>query len=136
MAAMLLAGRYIFGRFSVGIRIGAPPAPRVVRVRPNNPGPGYSWVDGYWYPSNNRYVWHDGYYTRPPYDGAAWASTRYDGQQYYHGYCAVNGRAYQNDRRWDREQRNRDTNRNDDGNDKRARTITTASPCDRPHLDS
>src|SRR6185295_16896425 len=77
LAAMFLAGSSLFGQVSLGIRIGAPPAPRVVRVRPNSPGPGYSWVDGYWYPSNNRYVWHAGYYTRPPYEGAAWVGPRY-----------------------------------------------------------
>lgn len=112
LAAMLLAGGSLFGQFSVGIRIGAPPAPRLVRVRPNSPGPGYSWVDGYWYPSNNRYVWHAGYYTRPPYEGAAWVSPRYDGEQFYDGYWSGNERQYQHDHRWDRDRRNRDYNRN------------------------
>lgn len=109
---MLLAGSSLFGQVSVGIRIGAPPAPRVVRVRPNSPGPGYSWVDGYWYPSNNRYVWHAGYYTRPPYDGAAWVSPRYEGQQYYDGYWSGNSGQFQHDHRWDRDKGNRDYNRN------------------------
>jgi len=113
LAAMFLAGSSLFGQVSVGIRIGAPPAPRVVRVRPNNPGPGYSWVDGYWYPSNNRYVWHAGYYTRPPYEGAAWVSPRYEGQQFYEGYWSGNDRRYDHDHRWDRDRRNRDYNRND-----------------------
>lgn len=113
LAAMFLAGSSLFGQFSVGIRIGAPPAPRVIRVRPNSPGPGYSWVDGYWYPSNNRYVWHAGYYTRPPYEGAAWVSPRYEGQEYYAGYWSGNERQYQHDHRWDRDRRNRDYNRND-----------------------
>jgi hypothetical protein len=116
LAAILLAGTSVFGQVSVGIRIGAPPAPRVLRVRPNNPGPGYSWLDGYWYPSNNRYVWHAGYYTRPPYEGAAWVSPRYEGQQFYAGYWSGNDRRYDHDHRWDRDKRNRDYNRNDNGN--------------------
>ena len=45
---------------SVGIRIGPPPPPRVVRVRPNAPGPGYTWLDGYWFVDGGRYRWHDG----------------------------------------------------------------------------
>ncbi len=62
-----------FAQFSVGIHIGEPPRPRVIRVRPNAPGPGYSWVDGYWYPQGNRYSWHQGYWTRPPYEGSQWS---------------------------------------------------------------
>ena len=116
LAAMLLGGTSVFGQVSVGIRIGAPPAPRVLRVHPVSPGPGYSWVDGYWYPSNNRYVWHAGYYTRPPYEGAAWVSPRYEGQQFYAGYWSGNDRRYDHDHRWDRDRRNRDYNRNDNGN--------------------
>jgi hypothetical protein len=113
LAVMLLGGTSVFGQVSLGIRIGAPPAPRVLRVRPNSPGPGYSWVDGYWYPSNNRYVWHAGYYTRPPYEGAAWVGPRYEGQQYYAGYWSGNDRRYDHDHRWDKDKRNRDYNRND-----------------------
>ena len=116
LAVMLLGGTSVFGQISVGIQIGAPPAPRVLRVRPANPGVGYSWVDGYWYPSNNRYVWHAGYYTRPPYDGAAWVSPRYEGQQFYAGYWSGSDRRYDHDHRWDRDRRNRDYNRNNNGN--------------------
>ena len=110
--AMMLLGGTVFGQVSIGIRLGAPPAPRVLRVRPVNPGPGYTWVDGYWYPVNNRYVLHAGYYSRPPYDGAAWVNPRYDGQQYFGGYWSGNDRQYQHDHRWDRDKRNRDYNRN------------------------
>jgi hypothetical protein len=49
--AMLLAGAPAFcDQVSFGIRIGAPPRPRVVRVRPPSPGPEFVWIDGYWYP--------------------------------------------------------------------------------------
>ena len=37
LAAMLLTAGLGFGQVSVGIRIGPPPAPRVVRVRPVAP---------------------------------------------------------------------------------------------------
>ena len=47
---MLLAGgMFAAPRISVGIRIGAP-APVAV-VRPACPGPGYTWVDGYYAPN-------------------------------------------------------------------------------------
>ena len=61
LAAILLTAGLGMGQVSLGIRIGPPPAPRVVRVRPVAPGPGYFWVDGYWYPAGNRYRWHEGF---------------------------------------------------------------------------
>ncbi len=72
------------------------------------------WVDGYWYASNNRYAWHNGYYTRPPFEGAAWIGPRYEGNQFYAGYWQGNGRTEQHDHRWDRDKKNRDYNRNED----------------------
>jgi hypothetical protein len=87
LSAMLMAGGAVFGaQFSVGIRIGAPPPPRVVRVVPRSPGADYVRVDGYWYPVGNKYKWHDGYYTRAPYAGARWVAPHHDGTQYYQGY--------------------------------------------------
>ncbi len=87
LAAMLLVSPSVFAaQFSVGIRIGAPPAPRVVRVVPASPGPGYMRIDGYWYPVGKKYKWHDGYWTQPPYAGARWVPPRHDGAQYYQGY--------------------------------------------------
>jgi hypothetical protein len=82
-------------QISVGIQIGAPPAPRVVRNQPRSPGPGYAFVDGYWYPNGNHYKWHNGYWTQPPYAGAHWTTPRYEGQKFYAG-------------RWEGEQGNRD----------------------------
>jgi WXXGXW repeat (2 copies) len=108
LALMLLAGGTVFAQVSIGIRIGAPPAPRLLRVRPSNPGSGYVWVDGYWYPKNHRYAWHPGYYTRPPYDGALWMAPRYEGQQFYEGYWSERDRQVQHDHHWDRDKRNRD----------------------------
>src|ERR1700722_9466882 len=71
LVAMLLAGASAsHAQVSLGIRIGPPPAPRVVHVRPVSPGPDYVWIDGYWYPAGGHYRWHEGYWSRPPYPGA------------------------------------------------------------------
>jgi hypothetical protein len=72
--------------FSIGIRIGAPPPPRVVRVQPVSPGPDFVWVEGYWYPDGKHYKWHDGYWTRPPYAGARWVAPHHDGERFFQGY--------------------------------------------------
>ena len=91
LALVLLASGTIFAGITLGIHIGAPPAPRVV-VQPASPGEGYMWVGGYWYPVEGKYQWHDGYYSRPPYEGAVWVSPRHDGEQYYSGYWQGPGR--------------------------------------------
>ena len=69
----------------LGIRIGPPPQPRVIRVQPRSPGADYVWLDGYWY-QGRHYKWHASYWTRPPYEGAHWVGPHHDGQQYYAGY--------------------------------------------------
>lgn len=106
MIATLLSAMSTFAavRVGVGINIGgyypppayyapapvyyAPPpvAPRVYYARPVAPGPGYVWINGYYYPSAGRYAWRAGYWTRPPYVGARWYAPRYHGGRYYHGY--------------------------------------------------
>ena len=87
LAAMLLAAGSAFGaQVSIGINIGAPPPPRVLKVRPVQPGPDYLWIDGYWYPVGHKYAWHPGYWTRPPYPGAHWVAPRHDGKQFFAGY--------------------------------------------------
>ena len=83
---MLLAAGTMFAQISIGVRIGPPPPERIVRVQPHSPGPGYTWLAGYWYPSGNKYKWHDGYWTRPAYSGAHWVQPRYESQQYYAGH--------------------------------------------------
>src|SRR5215831_15654609 len=77
---------------SINIRIGQPPAPRVVHVIPPSPGPNFVWVQGYWYPVNNRYVWHDGYWTRP----------HYEGQHYYYGHWDGDHGRVEHDHGWDK----------------------------------
>jgi len=87
LSAVLLTGGAAFGaQISLGIRIGPPPAPRVLRVIPQRPAEGYVWIDGYWYPEGGRYKWHAGYWTRPPYEGAHWVSPRHDGEMFFNGY--------------------------------------------------
>src|SRR5712692_11289972 len=96
LATMLLAGATAFGaQISIGIRIGPPPPPRVVRVLPPNPGSDFLWVEGYWYPTGNHYKWHDGYWTRPPYSGAYWRGPHHDGERFFEGY-------WEGDRGWRR----------------------------------
>jgi hypothetical protein len=86
---------------SVGIRIGPPPHPRVVRVLPPSPGPEFAWIDGYWYPAGHHYRWHDGYWTRPPYAGARWVGPHHDGEQFYAGYWEGDRGRLEHDHRWD-----------------------------------
>lgn len=105
----------LFAQVSLGIRIGPPPAPRVVRVHPVSPGPGYAWVDGYWYPVNGRYTWHDGYWSRPPYGGANWVAPRYEGGRYLDGHWGGSRGDVRHDHQWDRDRDHRDYDRYHDG---------------------
>ena len=108
LAGMLLAGGSVFGaQISIGIRIGPPPPPRVVRVLPRRPGPDFIWIEGYWYPAGRRYKWHNGYWTRPPYPGASWLGPHYEGGQFFEGYWAGDRGQFAHDHRWDRD-RDRD----------------------------
>ena len=87
LTAMLLACGSVFAaQISIGIRIGPPPQPRVVRVVPPRPGPEFFWIEGYWYPVGNHYKWHNGYWTRPPYPRAHWVVPHHDGERYFAGY--------------------------------------------------
>jgi hypothetical protein len=105
LVCILFAGASILtAQVSIGIQIGAPPPPRIVRVRPIAPGPDYLWVDGYWYVVGNRYRWHVGYWTSPPYAGYRWVVPRYEGERYYGGYWdgEAHGRV-EHDHHWDRD---------------------------------
>jgi len=94
LAVLLLAGSALLAapRVVVGVGVGvpapvyAPPAAHVAVVVPAAPGPGYAWVGGYWYPAGARWVWHAGYWARPPYAHAHWVGPRYFGHRYYRGY--------------------------------------------------
>src|SRR5262245_53391966 len=87
---------------SIGVHIGPPPPPRVVYVVPEPaPEPEFVWIEGYWYPHEHRYRWHEGYWTRPPYPGARWVSARYERSMFFEGYWAGNGGVIVHDHRWD-----------------------------------
>ena len=107
---LILAAGCAFGQFNIGISIGAPPPPRVVKVQPRSPGAGYVWIGGYWYPEGKKYKWHDGYWSRPPYEGAHWVEPRHDGRQYFAGHWEGDKGPREHDHRWDRD-RNRDYDR-------------------------
>ena len=106
LALAVLAAGSLFGQISLGIRIGPPPAPRVY-VRPAAPGPGYVFLEGYWYPVNGHYRWHNGYWTRPPYEGAAWIGPHHDGERFFEGHWDGPHGVVAHDHRWDRDH-NRD----------------------------
>jgi WXXGXW repeat (2 copies) len=103
MVLLFLTTGAVFAQVSVGIRIGPPPPPRVVRVQPSAPAPGYVWVSGYWYAAGNRYRWHDGYWTRPPYEGARWIEPHHDGERFFAGYWEGGHGRVEHDHRWDRD---------------------------------
>jgi hypothetical protein len=116
IAALLLVGASASGgQISIGINIGPPPAPRVVRVLPPTPGPDFVWIEGYWYPVGRHYKWHEGYWTRPPYVGARWVAPHHDGGQYFVGYWDGDRGRFEHDHHWDRDQdRDRDRYRDHD----------------------
>jgi len=106
LAIAMIAAGSLFAQVSLGIRIGPPPPPRVV-VRPAAPGAGFVWVDGYWYPVSGHYRWHNGYWTRPPYEGAVWVGPRHDGERFFDGHWEGPHGVVAHDHRWDRD-RDRD----------------------------
>jgi len=116
LAALLLAcGSSVAGAQIIGIRIGPPPPPRVVRIMPPRPGPAYEWVGGYWYPAGNRYRWHAGYWTLPPYPGAHWVVPRHENGRFFNGYWDGPRGRFEHDHRWDRtHDRDRDRYRDHD----------------------
>lgn len=108
---LLLAAGAVFAQLSVGVRIGAPPPVRALRVQPRSPGAGYTWVAGYWYPVGNRYTWHAGYWTRPAYTGARWVAPRHDAGQYFQGYWDGDHGQVVHNHASDRDRVNRDRGR-------------------------
>lgn len=71
-------------RFSVGIGIGAPgfyAPPAAVAYRPAYPGPGYTWVAGFYNPYR---VWVPGYWAPPVVRGYGYGPRFYGG--YYGGF--------------------------------------------------
>ena len=72
IAGFLLAGSCLFAAPRIAIGVGLPvanygyvaPAPVYV-ARPRIPGPGYTWVGGYWYGAGPHRVWRAGYWAAP-----------------------------------------------------------------------
>ena len=100
-AVLLVPASVAQAQISFGIHIGEPPAPRAYRV-PAQPGPDYIWVEGYQYPQNGHYAWHNGYWTRPPYEGAYWVAPYHVGGQYYAGQWEGSRGIVNHDHRWDK----------------------------------
>ena len=100
LSLTLLAGGFAFGQLI--INLGPPPAPRVFRTQPATPGPGYEWINGYWYPAGNQYRWHQGYWTRPPYGGARWVGPRYEEKRFFEGRWEGERGEVEHDHGWDK----------------------------------
>lgn len=105
LAAALGSAPAAFGQVSIGVSIGPPPAPRVIRVRPRQPGPDFMWVDGYWYAERGRWIWHNGYWTRAPFGGARWVAPRYEGGRFIAGFWDGPGGRVDHDHHWDKDKR-------------------------------
>ena len=77
--------------------VGAPPPPPMQTYsyrRPQRPGPGYLWVDGYWNFLSRRYSWVSGYWMLPPYAGSYWIAPRYSSGHYFRGYWGASRGGY------------------------------------------
>jgi len=72
--------------YPYGYAIATPPPAPLYSPYYAAPGPGYSWVGGYWYPYGARWAWRGGYWARPPYVGARWVGPRYFGGRFYGGH--------------------------------------------------
>jgi len=119
LAVSVLAGSLVWGaQVSIGVIIGPPPPPRVLRVRPSGPGPQYVWVEGYWYPVGHHYKWHEGYWTRPPYSGAVWVMPHHDGKRFFEGYWEGRRGQVAHDHHWDHDRRERDFHGRDHDHDR------------------
>jgi len=121
LSALLFAPASVAqAQISFGIRIGEPPAPRAYRV-PRQPSLDNVWVEGYWYPQGSHYRWHDGYWTRAPYEGAYWVEPYYVRGEYFAGRWEGSRGNVAHDHRWDRDQRRdeRREPRRDDRDDRR-----------------
>ena len=53
----------------ISVYIGHPPPRARYERRGPLPGPGYTWINGYWSPQGGQYEWVPGRWDRPPYRG-------------------------------------------------------------------
>ena len=79
LAMMLLAGGSMFAqtRFSVGIGFNQAPPVYASNIPPC-PGPGYTWVDGYWSQNYGQPVWIAGYWNAPVFSTGFGFAPRFD----------------------------------------------------------
>ena len=79
LAMMLLAGGAVFAqpRFSVGIGFNQAPPAYASNISPC-PGPGYTWVDGYWSQNYGQPVWIAGYWNAPVFTTGFGFAPRFD----------------------------------------------------------
>lgn len=79
LAMMLLAGGMVFAqpRISVGIGFNQAP-PAYASNIPPCPGPGYTWVDGYWSQNYGQPVWIAGYWNAPVFTTGFGFAPRFD----------------------------------------------------------
>ena len=101
LAVALLAGGSMFAqsRVAIGVNIGGYgpgvyPPPAYVAYRPPCPGPGYTWVNGFWGPGR---AWTAGYWRAPVVVAPRYVAPRYVAPRYYNGY-----RGNDRGRDWDR----------------------------------
>jgi len=116
-ALLLVPASVAHAQIFIGIRIGEPPPPRAYRV-PRQPSPDVVWVEGYWYPQGKHYRWHDGYWTRPAYEGAYWVEPYHVRGEYFEGHWEGSRGIVAHDHRWDRDER-RDERRESRRDDRR-----------------
>jgi hypothetical protein len=101
LALLVAVGSSAFAgpRFFFGVGVGPAYVPAPVYVAPAYVAPAYLapapvvmarpapvWIPGYYYPVGPRFVWHAGYWGRPPFAGAFWVGPRYYGGHFYGGY--------------------------------------------------
>ena len=89
LTVALIAGGTMFAapRLSIGIGVGGygpgayPPPAYAQQYVPPCPGPGYTWVDGYWNPQAGRNMWINGFWRAPArnvYVAPRFIAPRYD----------------------------------------------------------
>ncbi len=108
LALLLFTGSALLGqtRLSVGVSIGGYPQPFVayapppVVYAPPCPGPGYSWVAGYWYYSGPHRYWRAGYWAPPRFYRPYRFAPRGYGYGYGRGRAFVVSRGRGHGRRW------------------------------------
>ena len=92
LAVALIAGSTMFAqtRLSIGVGVGGfgpgyYPPPVYSQYVPPCPGPGYSWVDGYWAPQGGHNVWIAGFWRAPIVRGYR-MGPRYVAPRYYNSF--------------------------------------------------